>query len=104
MCLHIQRYEVLVALRLQLNGCPIFRKYGYSGDTGRLGHLGYRWLVDHPGVTTALWGARRPEQLELVGDIEGWSLDQEACDAIDEILGRCIQDPVGPEFMAQPSR
>ncbi|PAU75858.1 general stress protein [Halovibrio salipaludis] len=66
--------------------------------------LALRWLVDHPGVTTALWGARRPEQLEPVGDIEGWSLDQEAFDAIDEILGRCIQDPVGPEFMAPPSR
>ncbi|MDK8464217.1 aldo/keto reductase [Marinobacter sp. SS13-12] len=66
--------------------------------------LALRWLVDQPGVTTALWGARRPEQLDPVGDIEGWSLDREAFDAIDEILTRCIKDPVGPEFMAPPSR
>lgn len=66
--------------------------------------LALRWLVDQPGVTTALWGARRPEQLDPVGDIEGWSLDKEAMAAIDEILDRCIDDPVGPEFMAPPAR
>ena len=66
--------------------------------------LALRWLVDQPGVTTALWGARRPEQLDPVDDIEGWSLDAQAMTAIDDILGRCIDDPVGPEFMAPPSR
>lgn len=66
--------------------------------------LALRWLVDQPGVTTALWGARRPEQLDPVDDIEGWSLDKEAMAAIDNILARCIDDPVGPEFMAPPTR
>jgi len=66
--------------------------------------LALRWLVDQPGVTTALWGARRPEQLDPVDDIEGWSLDKEAVAAIDDILDRCIDDPVGPEFMAPPTR
>ncbi|WP_372988119.1 aldo/keto reductase [Marinobacter sp.] len=66
--------------------------------------LALRWLVDQPGVTTALWGARRPEQLDPVDDIEGWSLDKKAMSAIDDILDRCIDDPVGPEFMAPPTR
>ncbi|WP_420389329.1 aldo/keto reductase [Marinobacter sp.] len=66
--------------------------------------LALRWLVDQPGVTTALWGARRPEQLDPVGEIEGWSLDKDAMAAIDDILARCIDDPVGPEFMAPPTR
>lgn len=66
--------------------------------------LALRWLVDQPGVTTALWGARRPEQLDPVDDIEGWSLDKEAMAAIDDILDKCIDDPVGPEFMAPPTR
>lgn len=65
--------------------------------------LALRWLVDQPGVTTALWGARRPEQLDPVDDIEGWSLDKKAMAAIDDILDRCIDDPVGPEFMAPPT-
>jgi len=66
--------------------------------------LALRWLVDQPGVTTALWGARRPDQLDPVDNIEGWSLDKEAMAAIDDILDRCIDDPVGPEFMAPPTR
>ncbi|EMP57383.1 oxidoreductase, aldo/keto reductase family protein [Marinobacter santoriniensis NKSG1] len=66
--------------------------------------LALRWLIDRPGVTTALWGARRPEQLDPVGEIEGWSLDPEALKAIDDILTEHIKDPVGPEFMAPPTR
>ncbi|MEC7376905.1 MAG: aldo/keto reductase [Pseudomonadota bacterium] len=66
--------------------------------------LALRWLVDQPGVTTALWGARKPEQLDPVSEIDGWSLDKEAMAAIDDILARCIKDPVGPEFMAPPTR
>jgi len=66
--------------------------------------LALRWLVDQPGVTTALWGARKPEQLDPVDEIEGWSLDQEAMATIDGILEKCITDPVGPEFMAPPAR
>lgn len=66
--------------------------------------LALRWLVDQPGVTTALWGARRPEQLDPVDEIDGWSLDKDAMAEIDGILDRCITDPVGPEFMAPPTR
>ncbi|MGO1659500.1 MAG: aldo/keto reductase [Marinobacter sp.] len=65
--------------------------------------LALRWLIDQPGVTTALWGARRPDQLNPVSDIEGWSLDDEALKTIDSILNRCIKDPIGPEFMAPPA-
>jgi aryl-alcohol dehydrogenase-like predicted oxidoreductase len=66
--------------------------------------LALRWLVDQPGVTTALWGARRPDQLDPVDEIDGWSLDKDAMAEIDGILDRCISDPVGPEFMAPPTR
>lgn len=66
--------------------------------------LALRWLVDQPGVTTALWGARRPEQLDPIDEIDGWSLDKNAMAEIDGILDRCITDPVGPEFMAPPTR
>lgn len=66
--------------------------------------LALRWLVDQPGVTTALWGARRPEQLDPVDEIDGWSLDKDAMNEIDSILNRCITDPIGPEFMAPPTR
>jgi aryl-alcohol dehydrogenase-like predicted oxidoreductase len=66
--------------------------------------LALRWLLDRPGVTVALWGARRPDQLDPVEGVLGWSLDDEAMRAVDEILAETIRDPVGPEFMAPPPR
>jgi aryl-alcohol dehydrogenase-like predicted oxidoreductase len=69
----------------------------------RVIHLAVRWMLDQ-GVTTALWGTRRPAQLQPVDDVTGWSLDPSAKAEIDRILRETITDPVGPEFMAPPSR
>ena len=66
--------------------------------------LALRWLIDQEGVTTALWGARRPDQLDPVTEIEGWSLSPDDMQAIDDILAEHVRDPIGPEFMAPPSR
>lgn len=65
--------------------------------------LAIRWILDR-GPTIALWGARRPEQLQGIDEAFGWSLDAEAMRRIDAILAERIEDPVGPEFMAPPSR
>ena len=69
----------------------------------RVIHLAVRWMLDQ-GITTALWGARRPDQLQPVDDVIGWSLDASAKAEINRILSETITDPVGPEFMAPPSR
>ena len=69
----------------------------------RVIHLAVRWLLDQ-GVTTALWGARHPAQLQPVSEVFGWSLDGAAMAEIDRILREEITDPVGPEFMAPPPR
>lgn len=63
--------------------------------------LAVRWVLDQ-GPTIALWGARRPDQLEAVREIEGWRIDEEAKRQIDAILARCVLDPVSPQFMAPP--
>jgi aryl-alcohol dehydrogenase-like predicted oxidoreductase len=65
-------------------------------------HLAVRWMLDQ-GVTTALWGARHPDQLQSVDEVVGWSLDPSAKAEIDLILREIITDPVGPEFMAPPA-
>jgi aryl-alcohol dehydrogenase-like predicted oxidoreductase len=65
--------------------------------------LAVRWVLDQ-GSTIALWGARRPAQLDPVADAMGWKLDDEARKHIDGILLQNVKDPVGPEFMAPPSR
>ena len=65
----------------------------------RVIHLAVRWVLDQ-GITTALWGARHPDQLDPVDAVMGWSLDDAAKAEIDRILSETITDPVGPEFMA----
>jgi aryl-alcohol dehydrogenase-like predicted oxidoreductase len=68
----------------------------------RVIHLAVRWMLDQ-GITTALWGARRPDQLQPVDEVTGWRLDAPAKAEIDRILRETITDPVGPEFMAPPA-
>jgi aryl-alcohol dehydrogenase-like predicted oxidoreductase len=65
--------------------------------------LAVRWVLDQ-GPTIALWGARRPDQLDPVAEIAGWQLDERAKADIDAILARCITDPVSPAFMAPPEK
>jgi aryl-alcohol dehydrogenase-like predicted oxidoreductase len=74
------------------------RRYGK-----RVIHLAVRWMLDQH-VTTALWGARRADQLDPVKEVSGWSLDAAAESEIEQILRETIADPVGPDFMAPPAR
>jgi aryl-alcohol dehydrogenase-like predicted oxidoreductase len=69
----------------------------------RVIHLAVRWMLDQ-GITTALWGARHPNQLLPVGEVTGWRLDADTKAEINRILRETITDPVGPEFMAPPAR
>jgi aryl-alcohol dehydrogenase-like predicted oxidoreductase len=70
----------------------------------RVIHLALRWVLEQPGVTSALWGARRPSQLEPLSEVMGWRLDAAAMREIDSILSRTVEDAIGPEFMAPPPR
>jgi aryl-alcohol dehydrogenase-like predicted oxidoreductase len=67
-------------------------------------HLAVRWILDQPGTGIALWGARRPDQVEAVSEIVGWKLTEEDQATIDKILDATIDEPVGPEFMAPPTK
>ena len=65
--------------------------------------LAVRWVLDQ-GPTIALWGARRPEQLDPLAEIEGWHIDEATRGEIDAILARAIVNPVSPAFMAPPAQ
>ena len=69
----------------------------------RVIHLAVRWMLDQ-GISVALWGGRRPDQLLAVLGVAGWSLDAATRARIDRIVSEAITDPVGPEFMAPPPR
>src|SRR5215475_13659887 len=64
--------------------------------------LALRWVLDQPGVSVALWGARHPGELDPLRDVMGWKLDNAALASMDKIVAESVHDPVGPEFMAPP--
>lgn len=47
--------------------------------------LAFRWVLDQPGVTVALWGARRPDQIREAAGVVGWRLSEEQLARIDAI-------------------
>lgn len=66
--------------------------------------LAVRWVLDRPGVSVALWGARRPEQLDAVAGVMGWRIDEAGMAAIDHIVTESVTDPVGPEYLTPKVR
>jgi aryl-alcohol dehydrogenase-like predicted oxidoreductase len=72
-------------------------------DLGKsLVQLAVRWVLDQPGSHVALWGARRPDQLDPLDGVPGWHLTKDQLRRIDEVVARHVTDPVGPAFMAPP--
>jgi aryl-alcohol dehydrogenase-like predicted oxidoreductase len=70
---------------------------------GHVIELAVRWMLDQ-GIGVALWGGRRPEQLESALGVAGWSLENSDREQIERIVSAAVPDPVGPEFMAPPQR
>lgn len=65
--------------------------------------LAVRWVLDK-GPNVALWGARRPDQLDPLDEIGGWTIDEAGMAEIDAILERHVPVPIAPDFMAPPAR
>ncbi|HMG84537.1 MAG TPA: aldo/keto reductase [Terracidiphilus sp.] len=61
--------------------------------------LSVRWVLDRPGISVALWGAKRPDQLDAVAGVMGWRLDTNTIEEIDRIVAESVTDPVGPEYL-----
>ena len=87
-----------------LNAASRLDVFARQNFSRRVIHLAVRWLLDRQGVGVALWGARHPEQLAAIGEVAGWTLTDSDFAAIEVILRETIRNPVGPEFMAPPTR
>ena len=57
--------------------------------------LAVRWLLEKPGVGVALWGARKPSQLDDVAGTMGFSIDPATMLEIERIVDESVTDPVG---------
>ncbi len=78
-------------------------KFAQENYGKRVIHLALRWVLDMAPGHIALWGARRPSQLDPLSEVFGWSLDNDAFTAIDIIIDKHIVTHIGPEFMAPPT-
>ncbi len=79
-------------------------RYAQEHYGKRVLHLALRWLLDQPGISVALWGAKRPEQLASAGEVFGWKLTGQDMQAIDRIVRENVKDPVGPEYLKPEPR
>jgi aryl-alcohol dehydrogenase-like predicted oxidoreductase len=87
-----------------LEAVRLLDRFAQKNYGKRVIHLALRWVLDQPGVTSALWGARHPDQLDPIEGVMGWRLDAKAQLEVDRIVRDAVRDPVGPEFMAPPTR
>ena len=67
-------------------------------------HLSVRWILDKCKEDVALWGARRPGQMDDVAKTVDWKIDDASMTEIENIVDEMIPEPVGPEFMAPGPR
>lgn len=65
--------------------------------------LAVRWSLDK-GVSCALWGARQPEQLDIIPGVIGWKLTSEQCDEMEAIVAKYVPVQVAKEFLTPPHR
>lgn len=92
---------------------PRFSQYLAAAEKiGNLADDGYdkallpftvRWVLDQ-GIDIALWGGRKPAQMDPIPEVMGWRMDAHTMSRINDILSDTVTDPVGPEFMAPPAR
>lgn len=65
--------------------------------------LAVRWCLDK-GVSCALWGARQPEQLDIIPGVIGWKLTAAQCDEMEAIVAKYVPVQVAKEFLTPPYR
>jgi len=85
-----------------LRAVESLQKYASDRFGRSLLDFSIRWILEM-GVPIAIWGGRKPDQMDPLDRLFDWSLDGAALSAVDSILAEAVKDPVGPEFMAPPT-
>jgi aryl-alcohol dehydrogenase-like predicted oxidoreductase len=65
--------------------------------------LAVRWVLDQ-GVTCALWGIRKKEQLEPIPGVMGWKLTPAQQEEVVKIVAKHVPVQVGKEFLTPSYR
>src|SRR5207244_13504023 len=56
----------------------------------RVMDLAVRWVLDRHGITSALWGARYPAELDGVAVVLGRTLDADTPSVVARVVGRHV--------------
>jgi len=76
----------------------------YAEQFGKtVSQLAVRWVLDK-GVTCALWGIRKVDQLEPVSGVIGWHLTNEQMDEMEALVAKHVPVQVDKEFLTPPYR
>lgn len=76
------------------------KEYADSNFNKEVIHLAVRWILDK-GIDSAIWGARKPEQVTFE-KVFGWKLTDQQIKEVEQIVESTVDDPVSPAFMAPP--
>lgn len=76
------------------------KEYADSNFNKEVIHLAVRWILDK-GIDSAIWGARKPEQVTFE-KVFGWKLTDQQIKKVEQIVESTVDDPVSPAFMAPP--
>lgn len=68
-----------------------------------MAQLAVRWVLQQPGCSIALWGARHPEQVMGMSGASGWTISDADLEMIHELLMKYAPETFGPDFMAPPN-
>ncbi len=76
----------------------------YAEKFGKtVAQLAVRWVLDQ-GITCALWGIRKQEQLEPIPGVLGWTLDAAQRQEMEAIVAKHVPVQVEKEFLSPPYR
>lgn len=84
-----------------LNVLDRLRPIAYARNKN-LAQLAVRWILDQPGITAALWGARSPSQIAEAAGSMGWKLSPGELEGIDRIIREEVPEPIDASFMEPP--
>jgi aryl-alcohol dehydrogenase-like predicted oxidoreductase len=76
------------------------KEYADKNFDQKVIHLAARWILDK-GIDSAIWGARKPEQVTFE-KVFGWKLTDQQIKEVEQIVESTVEDPVSPAFMAPP--
>lgn len=76
------------------------KEYAGSNLDQKVIYLAARWILDK-GIDSAIWGARKPEQVTF-DQVFGWELNDQQVREIERIVEETVENPVSPAFMAPP--